>query len=300
MKEVTLYTDGGADPNPGPGGYGVVLLCEERRKELSGGFRLTTNNRMEILSVIVGLEALKSASRVTVYSDSRYVVDAVSKRWLDSWQAHNWVRKEAGPVKNADLWQRLVPLLEFHDVTFQWVRGHTGVAGNERCDQLATEALRKDDLPPDEGYLEEAGLDFEPAPKAGSRLAYRTAAVARGQAVLPLTIAATPACPEGAPVVRIEVAVHSPGGAGAASVPLKIQAQRNPPKPPRLSAGPPSGGKVTAVGQACRKCGTPVVKKIPSGKGKGKRLYTYAYYLFCPGCCTNYMVDEAKVAAADD
>jgi ribonuclease HI len=301
MKEITLYSDGGADPNPGPGGYGVVLLCEGRRKELSGGFRLTTNNRMEILSVIVGLEALKSASRVTVYSDSRYVVDAVSKRWLESWQARNWVRKEAGPVKNADLWRRLVPLLEFHDVTFKWVRGHTGVPENERCDQLATEALRQDDLLDDEGYLEEQGCPEVSDSPSGSRVARRStvSVLVRGQGVLPLA-GASPAGREAAPTCLVEVAVSSPPLAVGAHAPLKIQSQRNPVQPPRASAGPPSGGKVTAVGQACRKCGTPVVKKIPAGKGKGKRLYTYAYYLFCPGCCTNYMVDDAKVPVPED
>ncbi|MBI2945356.1 MAG: ribonuclease HI [Candidatus Wallbacteria bacterium] len=154
-KSVTIYTDGGCDPNPGPGGFGAVLLFGNHRRELSGGYCLTTNNRMEILAAITGLEALKHPCRVTLYSDSRYVVDAIEKGWAESWRSKGWRKGDKKPAKNPDLWERLLDLVELHDVEFRWVPGHSGVPENERCDELATEALRKDDLPPDPGYESE-------------------------------------------------------------------------------------------------------------------------------------------------
>lgn len=150
--EVTIHTDGACLGNPGPGGYGVILDHEGRRKELSGGFSLTTNNRMELLAVIVGPEALKHPCQVTVYSDSRYVVDAVSKGWAVKWRNNGWMRNKREPAVNPDLWGRLLGLLEVHTAQFHWVRGHAGNEDNERCDRLATEAARKDDLSPDPGY----------------------------------------------------------------------------------------------------------------------------------------------------
>ncbi|KOH47019.1 ribonuclease HI [Sunxiuqinia dokdonensis] len=146
---VTIYTDGAARGNPGPGGYGVVLLSGQHRKELSDGFQLTTNNRMELLAVIVALEALKfSNCQVTIYSDSKYVVDAVEKKWL--W---GWVKKRFKDKKNADLWTRFLKVYPLHQVRFVWVKGHAEIPENERCDQLAVEASMGRNLKKDEGYL---------------------------------------------------------------------------------------------------------------------------------------------------
>ncbi|MCL6584591.1 MAG: ribonuclease HI [bacterium] len=153
MKQVEIYTDGACTGNPGPGGYGVILRYGEHRKELSGGFRLTTNNRMEILAAIVGLEALRERCQVILYSDSRYLVDSINKRWVFRWKANGWMRDKKERVPNADLWERLLKLLQLHSVEFRWVRGHNGQAENERCDQLATAAAaRGQDLPEDPGY----------------------------------------------------------------------------------------------------------------------------------------------------
>ena len=136
QPEVTLYTDGGALGNPGPGGYGAVLLYKSQRKELSGGFRRTTNNRMELMAVISGLESLKTPCRITVYTDSRYVADAVEKGWAMRWRAAGWMRNKKDPALNPDLWERLLNLLERHQVEFRWVKGHAGNRENERCDAL--------------------------------------------------------------------------------------------------------------------------------------------------------------------
>ena len=150
--KVTIYTDGACIGNPGPGGYGVVLLFGEHRKELSGGYRRTTNNRMEILAAIVGLESLKEECRGTLYSDSQYVVNAVEKGWAWKWEANGWKRNKREEALNPDLWERLLRLCEYHDVEFRWVRGHAGNRENERCDQLATGAARQPNLLVDEGY----------------------------------------------------------------------------------------------------------------------------------------------------
>ena len=152
MKHVTIYTDGGCDPNPGPGGYGVVLLFGEHRKELSGGYRLTTNNRMEITAVIVGLRALNEPCQVTLHSDSQYVVNAMNQGWVTRWRAKGWMRNKTKPALNSDLWQQLLPLLDTHAVEFVWLRGHTGNQDNERCDELAKQAARQTNLPPDQAY----------------------------------------------------------------------------------------------------------------------------------------------------
>ena len=146
---VTIYTDGAASGNPGPGGYGVVLESSAgHRKELNGGFRKTTNNRMELLAVIVGLRELKSSEvAVTVVSDSKYVVDAINKGWLRS-----WVKKGFKDKKNPDLWRLMIPLLNKYNPTFQWVKGHNNHPQNERCDALAVQASKQPNLPADTGY----------------------------------------------------------------------------------------------------------------------------------------------------
>ena len=148
--KITIYTDGAARGNPGPGGYGIVLMSGQHRKELSEGYELTTNNRMELLAVIVGLEALRVPnSQVTIYSDSKYVVDAVEKGWV--W---GWMKKRFKGKKNADLWTRFLETYKKHQVKFVWVKGHANIPGNERCDQLAVEASQKPILKKDEGYLQ--------------------------------------------------------------------------------------------------------------------------------------------------
>ena len=155
MKEVEIYTDGGAKGNPGPGGYGVVLLYGEHRKELSGGYSLTTNNRMELLAVIEGLKALKHPCSVTVYSDSRYVVDSLEKGWARRWRSNGWQRTKKGDLAvNPDLWAQLLELSELHRVRMKWVKGHAGNKENERCDELAVENSKRSDLPDDPGYPE--------------------------------------------------------------------------------------------------------------------------------------------------
>ena len=148
-QTIFLFTDGAASGNPGPGGYGVVLKCGEARKEISGGFARTTNNRMELMAVIVGLEAIKwEKAEVEVWSDSTYVVKAITEGWLEGWVAKNWKK-----VKNPDLWQRFLPLYRAHHVTFHWLKGHAGHPENERCDRLAVAAYSQPDLPEDEGYV---------------------------------------------------------------------------------------------------------------------------------------------------
>ena len=152
IPEVTIYTDGACSGNPGPGGYGVVLLSGEHRKELSGGYILTTNNRMELMATIVGLEALKFPSLVTLYTDSKYIVDAITKGWAKRWRANGWKRNKKDKAMNPDLWEQLLDLCNQHQVEFLWVRGHSGNIENECCDRLAVQASQQKDLPPDPGY----------------------------------------------------------------------------------------------------------------------------------------------------
>jgi ribonuclease HI len=214
--QAIIYTDGACDGNPGRGGYGVVLLEGGSRRELSRGFRLTTNNRMELLAAVAGLEALDEPSIVTLFSDSKYLINAMNQGWASEWKGAGWVRKSRKRVPNADLWVRLLALTNEHKVTFEWVKGHSGVRDNERADALSYAAIERDDLIEDEGYLDRLKLEKE--------------------------------------------------------VPSKI----------------------TEEGQPCRKCGTPVIKMTPKGKRKPDQAYYYEYYLFCPGCETRYMVEDAK------
>jgi len=147
-SEITIYTDGAASGNPGRGGYGAVLISGRHRLEKSEGFRLTTNNRMELLAVIVGLEALKiPGSRVTVYTDSRYVADSVEKGWVFQWESKAFKKK-----KNPDLWIRFLKIYRKHNVKLKWIKGHASIPENELCDRLAVEACGKDNLQEDTGY----------------------------------------------------------------------------------------------------------------------------------------------------
>lgn len=143
MKKIKIYTDGACSGNPGPGGYGVILKYNEHIKELSGGEPDTTNNRMELTAVITGLSALKEPCQVDLYSDSKYIIDAVTKGWAEKWQANNWIKSDKKKALNSDLWERLLSLLKVHKVTFTWVKGHAGHPENERCDELAVLASKK-------------------------------------------------------------------------------------------------------------------------------------------------------------
>jgi len=149
MKKVEIFTDGACSGNPGPGGFGVVLRFNGVEKELSGGFRNTTNNRMELMGAIAGLEALKEPCEVTLTTDSQYLVNAIEKGWVYKWKANGWMRNNKEEALNRDLWERLLRVMEKHRVRFQWIRGHAGHAENERCDRLAVKAASKDNLPED-------------------------------------------------------------------------------------------------------------------------------------------------------
>lgn len=153
IKSVTIYTDGACSGNPGPGGYGVVLIYNNHKKEISEGFKCTTNNRMEVLAVIKGLEALKQPCEVTLYSDSKYVVDAIKKGWAKRWKSNNWKRNKTEFASNIDLWDKLLKLLEIHKVEFKWVKGHANNAENERCDELGRQSISFGNLKEDVGYL---------------------------------------------------------------------------------------------------------------------------------------------------
>jgi ribonuclease HI len=149
---VEIYTDGACEPNPGPGGYGAVLLHPKKRLEASGGFRLTTNNRMEIYGAIKGLELLKQPCQVTLHTDSQYLVNAMMAGWVASWKKKGWWRTNKERALNVDLWEKLLELCATHQVEFRWIKGHAGDPENERCDQLSCAALRQPNLPADAGY----------------------------------------------------------------------------------------------------------------------------------------------------
>ena len=143
MKTVTLYTDGACSGNPGPGGWGAILSYNGVEKELSGGDANTTNNRMELLAVISGLEALKEPCRVELYSDSKYVIDGLSKGWATSWRKNGWRKADKKPALNPDLWEKLLNLVEKHELSYHWVKGHADNPYNNRCDQLAVTESQK-------------------------------------------------------------------------------------------------------------------------------------------------------------
>jgi ribonuclease HI len=150
-----VYTDGGAIGNPGPGGYGVVI---QGKAELSGGYRLTTNNRMELKAVMVAMETLKQEpGPIVLHSDSKYVVNGLTKGWAQNWKRKNWVKSDGKVAMNADLWARILDLQAGLDITFKWVKGHAGDPLNERCDELATTAAKNKEMPDDTGYLTSIG-----------------------------------------------------------------------------------------------------------------------------------------------
>ncbi len=156
---VSIYTDGACANNPGRGGYGIVLMYEKAdgsliQKNLSRGFELTTNNRMELLAVIDALNALKTPCKIKLYSDSKYVVDAINQKWLEGWQTKNWKLNTKNPVKNIDLWKKLLSAMRPHEIKFIWVKGHASNEFNNLCDKLAVEARSKDNLETDSGFID--------------------------------------------------------------------------------------------------------------------------------------------------
>lgn len=152
MKKVIIHTDGACKGNPGPGAYGAVLVCGKHRKEISAGYRLTTNNRMELRAAIKALELLSEPCEVELHSDSKYLVQAIKEKWLDGWQRRGWMTSDKKPVKNQDLWQELMTAMASHKIHWHWVKGHAGHAENERCDQLANEAVAAGLLVKDDGF----------------------------------------------------------------------------------------------------------------------------------------------------
>ena len=154
MNIIEIHTDGSCLGNPGPGGWAAVLRFGEHRKELSGGFARTTNNRMEIIAVLEGLRALSRPCRVTMHTDSQYVAKAIKDRWLKNWQSNGWKTAAKKAVKNQDLWMELAKLLQTHQVDFRWLKGHAGNPENERCDELARTAALLGNLLPDPGFIE--------------------------------------------------------------------------------------------------------------------------------------------------
>lgn len=158
-KQVRIYTDGACEGNPGPGGIGFVILSEGSEEVFSQGYRLTTNNRMELMAAIAGLESLKEKCITTIYSDSKYLVDAVTHGWAVAWREDGYIRKGGIRVPNADLWDRLLPLIEMHEILFSWVKGHSGDPNNERADQLSYAAIDGENYLEDEGYLKQLELE---------------------------------------------------------------------------------------------------------------------------------------------
>jgi ribonuclease HI len=153
QKKVTIYTDGACSGNPGPGGYGVVLIYGKHRKEMSGGFRLTTNNRMEIMGAIEGLKALKEPCEATIITDSKLLINTMTKGWAQRWRRNGWIKRNKERVLNIDLWTRLLELCDYHRVNFAWTQGHSGDPENERCDKLAREAAQQENLLTDDAYV---------------------------------------------------------------------------------------------------------------------------------------------------
>lgn len=152
MKHVIIHTDGGCKGNPGPGGFGVVMVAGKHRKEIHQGYRHTTNNRMELRAAIAALEALREPCKVELYSDSKYLIDAISKKWIEGWKKRGWQTADKKPVKNKDLWLRLLAAIGEHQITWRWVKGHAGHAENERCDELGNLAIAAGGLIEDVGF----------------------------------------------------------------------------------------------------------------------------------------------------
>jgi len=172
-KKVYIYTDGGCSGNPGAGAYASILTFTDHtgklhEKILTDGFKTTTNNRMEILAAVVGLEALKFPSDVVLTSDSKYLIDAIEKKWIDGWQKRNWKTADKSPVKNVDLWKRLLDAMKPHNVKFEWVKGHNGHDYNEKCDEIVKNTFKRDDLGIDENYINSLDANIQKNKKVGA------------------------------------------------------------------------------------------------------------------------------------
>lgn len=241
IPEVELYSDWGANPNPGKWGYWIILRCKWVSKEFSAGYKLTTNNRMELTWVITWLSKLKTKSKVKVYTDSQYTINWIEKWWANIWKKNNWYRTKTKKAVNYDLWEQLLELLENHDVTFEWVKWHNWHTENERCDELATEAMEVNNLIEDKGYIpeninEQKSLDSLENHENKEEI--------------------------------IKVLSNWKWDKN-----LKVEKKWDP----------------------CKKCFTPVVKKKPKHTKKTlEKKYYYEYYLSCPNCKTNYMIEAAK------
>lgn len=154
MRKVVIHTDGACKGNPGPGAFGAVLVCGNHRKEISAGYRLTTNNRMELRAAIAALELLSEPCEIELHSDSKYLIDAIKKNWIDGWKRRGWLTAAKQPVKNQDLWQSLVNAMTPHRIHWHWVKGHAGHRENERCDELANQAVASGNLMEDTGFTD--------------------------------------------------------------------------------------------------------------------------------------------------
>lgn len=240
LPEVELYSDGWANPNPWPGGYWIILSCKWTRKEFFQGFTCTTNNRMELLWVITWLSKLTKKSNVHVYTDSQYTINGIQKWWAQKWKQNNWMRTKSQKAINYDLWEQLLILVDKHNVQFTWVKWHNWHIENERCDELATQAMWENNLLVDEFYMSEYYSESEEKNK-------KTQISQNTQEIIQVLWKADPS--------------------------LKVENEGDP----------------------CKKCLTPVVKKIPKHTKKTllKKFY-YKYYFTCPNCKTNYMTNEAK------
>lgn len=159
-SHIIIYTDGACHGNPGPGGYAAILISGKNQKEFSGGFNKTTNNRMELMAAIKGLDSLKKPSDVTLYSDSQYLVRSMNQGWVQKWQANGWKRNKKDPALNVDLWKQILDLCAKHEVSFDWTKGHAGHPENERCDLLANQAAERSDLPEDKIYSSPTQADL--------------------------------------------------------------------------------------------------------------------------------------------
>ena len=236
IPEVDIYSDGGSNPNPGKWGYGVILSYKWIKKEFYAGYKLTTNNRMELTWAITWLEKLTTKSKVKIYTDSQYTINWIEKWWAQNWKKNNWYRTKTQKAINHDLWERLLDLTSKHEVKFHWVKWHNWHIENERCDELATLAMKMDELLDDINYI--------------------------------------PSVAEVETVTKNFLKVNN-------IVEKSIKEDKN--------------IKITKAWDSCRKCNTPVEKKLPKHTKKTQsQSYYYEYYLSCPWCKTMYMVDEAK------
>lgn len=242
IPEVDLFSDGGAIPNPGKGGFGTILSYKGIQKEFSQGFRLTTNNRMELQGIIFGLEQLKKKSIVNVFTDSRYVVDGINNNWATKWRENNWFRTKTELALNHDLWEKLLILISYQEkVNFNWIKGHAGHRENERCDELSNLAIKSDT------FLEDAWYEEYIYSNTGYE------------------------------VIIPQLPSQEKKIIGNRSIYIKKHS------------------KVTAEGDKCIKCGTPVIKSQTKKKEpKVSQTYYYEYYYRCPECKTFYYVEEAK------